>query len=84
MIQDSLQEHIVFLDTLLITSNSLTRCQRKLPLSHGWRIGNDYVMYRILLFKVSRKSYVRSMSLESYLGTIFFVGFHKPIISEKS
>ena len=42
------------------------------------RIGIGYVMLPMFIYKASTKSHVRSRSLESNLGPLEFVGFHKP------
>ena len=79
MAYDSLHNILELLNTLSLTSNSLTGRQRKNLLSHGWRIKFDYVMLPLFLFKAFRKTYVRSTSPETYPRHSIFVGFRQPI-----
>ena len=69
-------EHIVFLNALSVTSNSLTGRQRKNLLSHGWRIKFGYVMLPMHSYKVFRSSQMRST--ESYPFSLFFLLSHNP------
>ena len=59
MLSNSLRGHIIFLSTLSIASDSLTRRQRKTLLSHGWRINVGHVIMNTFIFKVLRKSNVQ-------------------------
>ena len=79
MHQDSLQEHIDLLDTLSISSNSRTGRPRKSS-PPGRRIDDVYVLLPMSFGKVSRKSYVRSTSLEAYPRHFVFVGFHNLLV----
>ncbi len=86
MRQDSLQEHIDLLDTLSRSSNSRTGRPRKSS-PPGRRIDDVYVLLPMSFGKVSRKSYVRSTSLDAYPRYFVFVGFttfssHKPFFTK--